>query len=99
MSIRTLPNEIGAPAGLGGVITSASSDPNGGYDLDMGTDDFTTLYGNTQEYFQSCGCQDLANLLQIWADSVTQSNARLVVGTAVSLLQGPRVNRSNGHSR
>lgn len=55
-----------AEDGLSGVVTSSVEDPDGTWEFSMSQDDFTTLYANTQEYFQSCGCQDISNVLQTW---------------------------------
>ena len=68
-----------AEDGLSGVVTSSVEDPDGTWEFSMSQDDFTTLYANTQEYFQSCGCQDISNVLQTWGNSIAQSNTRLIV--------------------
>ena len=52
----------------------------------MGEADVTALYGNTQAYFQQCGCQDVANVLGAWSDAVARQPITLLVRTA-ELLQ------------
>jgi len=47
----------------------------------MGDIDYDTLYGNTQEYFQACGCQDVdsGKLLQVWAEANTREVLSILV--------------------
>src|SRR5207245_636556 len=65
--------------GLSSVIPSWVQNPDGSFTLNMGDTDFNELYGNTQAYFQQCGCQDVSNLLGLWADAIARQQINTMV--------------------
>lgn len=68
-----------AAAGLSDVITGATVNSDGSYTLSMSQSDFTDLYANTQQYFQSCGCPDLGNLQDAWRQAILHQTVTLLV--------------------